>query len=119
MVSNSSGAAGFAIRDANSPMISNSSAVAGFAIRDGAGLFDEAMSSFFRNVDLRYEDPLEIPVRCPEFKQRDAKSPMISDISGVPVLDIRDDAGRRRHRAHPFAEGPGGDCRHGGRCGAA
>ena len=26
------------------------------------GLFDEAMSSFFRNVDTRYEDPLGIPV---------------------------------------------------------
>jgi hypothetical protein len=24
--------------------------------------FDESMSTFFRNVDSRYEDPLEIPV---------------------------------------------------------
>ena len=27
-----------------------------------AGLFDDAMSSFFRNVDTRHADPLEIPV---------------------------------------------------------
>ena len=26
------------------------------------GLFDDSMSSFFRNVDTRHADPLEIPV---------------------------------------------------------
>ena len=26
------------------------------------GIFDESMSSFFRNVDTRYSDPLEVPL---------------------------------------------------------
>ncbi len=26
------------------------------------GVYDEAMSSFFRNVDARYENPLDIPL---------------------------------------------------------
>ncbi len=26
------------------------------------GVYDECMSSFFRNVDSRYEDPLDIPL---------------------------------------------------------
>ena len=32
------------------------------AMNSRNGLFDESMSSFFRNVDTRYSEPAEIPV---------------------------------------------------------
>ena len=32
------------------------------AAHNPAGVFDDALSSFFRNVDTRYADPVEIPL---------------------------------------------------------
>lgn len=39
-----------------------------------SGLYDEAMSSFFRNVDSRYDDPVDIPVGDSRGKIRSLKA---------------------------------------------
>ena len=32
------------------------------------GVYDESIGSFFRNVDTRYNDPLNIPIGCGQGK---------------------------------------------------
>ena len=65
-----------------------------------AGLFDESLSSFFRNVDTRHADPLEIPLGAgqPPISALRARSVLVDTEEGVvgqlmrgPLADLFDD----------------------------
>ena len=63
-----------------------------FSKHNKNGLFDECMSSFFRNVDSRYSDPVEIPVGdgSQRIKTLKARSVVVDMEEGVinQVQDI-------------------------------
>jgi tubulin epsilon len=57
-----------------------------------SGVFDDALSSFFRNVDTRYAEPLDIPVGKPICNLR-ARSVVIDMEEGVINNMLRSDLG--------------------------
>ena len=63
------------------------------------GVYDESMSSFFRNVDSRYDDPLDIPVKhgCGKIRSLKARAVLVDMEEGVvsemmkgPLRDVFD-----------------------------
>jgi tubulin epsilon len=57
-----------------------------------SGIFDDSLSSFFRNVDTRYKDPIDIPVGKPISNLR-ARSVVIDMEEGVINNLLRSDLG--------------------------
>ncbi|KAJ8321781.1 hypothetical protein KUTeg_000252 [Tegillarca granosa] len=64
-----------------------------------SGIYDEPLSSFFRNVDSRYDDPADIPVGSGKGKVRslkaravlvDMEEGVVSDIMKGPLKDVFD-----------------------------
>ena len=57
-----------------------------------SGIYDDALSSFFRNVDTRYSEPLDIPVGRPISNLR-ARSVVIDMEEGVINNMLKSDLG--------------------------